>query len=200
MKALPAFRPVGDGDQPPGQDDRAHRQADAGGPVGDGGQHGDWPAIDGQMGRKRARLAAGRCGLSAIKALSERRNRDRAEFRGGHAFQSTARSRDCAAIALSRGLRQILALRGQMRESTASTDLTLPAMPVAGRGRLRPLGMAILSLMFLSVAFWNGFPLIFYDTGAYLLEGLGQSSWSSARRSMPNCCSWPAALSACGRS
>jgi hypothetical protein len=35
------------------------------------------------------------------------------------------------------------------------------------------LGMAILSLMFLSVAIWNGFPLIFYDTGAYVLEGLG---------------------------
>jgi len=33
--------------------------------------------------------------------------------------------------------------------------------------------MAILSLMFLSVAMWNGFPLIFYDTGAYILEGLG---------------------------
>ena len=35
------------------------------------------------------------------------------------------------------------------------------------------LAVAILSLMFLSVAFWNGFPLIFYDTGAYVLEGLG---------------------------
>jgi len=35
------------------------------------------------------------------------------------------------------------------------------------------LGMTILSLMFLSVAIWNGFPLIFYDTGAYVLEGLG---------------------------
>jgi hypothetical protein len=35
------------------------------------------------------------------------------------------------------------------------------------------LGMGILSLMFLSVAVWNGFPLIFYDTGAYVLEGLG---------------------------
>ncbi|HKB95490.1 MAG TPA: hypothetical protein VKB94_01500, partial [Rhizomicrobium sp.] len=33
--------------------------------------------------------------------------------------------------------------------------------------------MGILSLMFLSVAVWNGFPLIFYDTGAYVLEGLG---------------------------
>jgi hypothetical protein len=26
----------------------------------------------------------------------------------------------------------------------------------------------------LAVAFWNGFPIIFYDTGAYLLEGLGR--------------------------
>jgi hypothetical protein len=33
--------------------------------------------------------------------------------------------------------------------------------------------MAILTLLFLSVAAWNGFPLIFYDTGAYVLEGLG---------------------------
>jgi hypothetical protein len=34
-------------------------------------------------------------------------------------------------------------------------------------------GVAILGLMFLAIAFWNGFPLIFYDTGAYVLEGLG---------------------------
>ena len=27
--------------------------------------------------------------------------------------------------------------------------------------------------MLLSVALWNRFPLIFYDTGAYVLEGLG---------------------------
>src|SRR5690348_4588988 len=26
----------------------------------------------------------------------------------------------------------------------------------------------------LSVALWNGFPLIFYDTGAYILQGLGR--------------------------
>ncbi|HWU55685.1 MAG TPA: hypothetical protein VN175_09300, partial [Rhizomicrobium sp.] len=51
--------------------------------------------------------------------------------------------------------------------------LNLLVMPV--RGRLASaLGMAILSLMFLSVAIWNGFPLIFYDTGAYVLEGLGR--------------------------
>lgn len=36
--------------------------------------------------------------------------------------------------------------------------------------------LAILALIPLSlgVAFWNGFPIIFYDTGAYLLEGLGR--------------------------
>ena len=31
----------------------------------------------------------------------------------------------------------------------------------------------MLAAMFLGVALWNGFPLIFYDTGAYVLEGLG---------------------------
>ena len=45
-------------------------------------------------------------------------------------------------------------------------------MPV--RGRLATaLGLGVLSLMFLAPAIWNGFPLIFYDTGAYVLEGLG---------------------------
>src|SRR5258708_33326434 len=48
----------------------------------------------------------------------------------------------------------------------------LPALPVRGTSACA-LAMAILSLMFLSVAIWNGFPLIFYDTGAYVLEGLG---------------------------
>lgn len=41
----------------------------------------------------------------------------------------------------------------------------------------QPLGEAIALLILcpilLSVAIWNGFPLIFYDTGAYVLEGLG---------------------------
>ena len=36
--------------------------------------------------------------------------------------------------------------------------------------------MAVLALipLTLGVALWNGFPIIFYDTGAYLLEGLGR--------------------------
>jgi hypothetical protein len=60
-----------------------------------------------------------------------------------------------------------------MRESILNTRAwDIPAMPVRGAAAAAS-GMAILSLMFLSVAVWNGFPLIFYDTGAYVLEGLG---------------------------
>ncbi len=60
-----------------------------------------------------------------------------------------------------------------MRDSTATMNiLNLPGSPVRGVP-VCLLAMALLSLMFLSVAIWNGFPLIFYDTGAYVLEGLG---------------------------
>ena len=45
-------------------------------------------------------------------------------------------------------------------------------MPVRGTAACL-LGMVILSLIFLSAAVWNGFPLVFYDTGAYVQEGLG---------------------------
>src|SRR5437868_502886 len=63
--------------------------------------------------------------------------------------------------------------QGDMRESGISAHMRdLAARPVQGAA-VCALGMAILSLMFLSVAVWNGFPLIFYDTGAYVLEGLG---------------------------
>lgn len=34
------------------------------------------------------------------------------------------------------------------------------------------LGLAFLTLLFLAVALWNRFPLVFYDTGGYLAEGL----------------------------
>jgi hypothetical protein len=58
-----------------------------------------------------------------------------------------------------------------MRESMLKTR-SLLATPVQGTAACAA-GMAILSLTFLSAAIWNGFPLIFYDTGAYMLEGLG---------------------------
>ncbi len=34
------------------------------------------------------------------------------------------------------------------------------------------LGLAVLTLLFLAIAIWNRFPLVFYDTGGYLAEGL----------------------------
>ena len=33
-------------------------------------------------------------------------------------------------------------------------------------------GLLLLTALFLAVALWNGFPLVFYDTGGYLAEGL----------------------------
>lgn len=60
-----------------------------------------------------------------------------------------------------------------MRESPIHTKAwNLPARPVRGVAN-SALAMAILTPMFLSAAFWNGFPLIFYDTSGYVLEGLG---------------------------
>ena len=40
------------------------------------------------------------------------------------------------------------------------------------RGPEFALGLLLLTALFLSVALWNGFPLVFYDTGGYLAEGL----------------------------
>ena len=34
------------------------------------------------------------------------------------------------------------------------------------------LGILVLTALFLGVAIWNGFPLVFYDTGGYLAEGI----------------------------
>jgi hypothetical protein len=60
-----------------------------------------------------------------------------------------------------------------MRESSIHAKAwNLLAQPVRGTIRCA-LAVTVLSLMFLLVAMWNGFPLIFYDTSAYVLEGLG---------------------------
>ena len=57
------------------------------------------------------------------------------------------------------------------------SDVTVPVFslaiePVARERGTFMAGVAILAVMFLGVAFWNGFPLMFYDTGAYLAEGI----------------------------
>ena len=44
--------------------------------------------------------------------------------------------------------------------------------PVPVHGREFALGLLFLTVLFLGVALWNGFPLVFYDTGGYLAEGL----------------------------
>src|SRR5260221_1668289 len=94
-----------------------------------------------------------------------------AEFRG--ALPPVNRTFVLSAIALKRGLRQILARRGQMRESLILTRVwNLSAQPVRGVYTCA-LAVAGFRLMFLSAAVWNGFFLIFFDTGAYVLEGLG---------------------------
>jgi len=60
-----------------------------------------------------------------------------------------------------------------MRESPLNRFwTTLWRSPLAGLGPCA-LAVAVLGTFFLVPAFWNGFPLIFYDTGAYVLEGLG---------------------------
>jgi hypothetical protein len=40
------------------------------------------------------------------------------------------------------------------------------------RGIELGLGVGVLTVLFLAIALWNGFPLVFYDTGGYLAEGL----------------------------
>jgi hypothetical protein len=50
--------------------------------------------------------------------------------------------------------------------------LTLPAAPIS-EPFTEIAGTLLLTAGLLSVAAWNGFPIIFYDTGAYMLQGLG---------------------------
>ncbi|MEI9993680.1 MAG: hypothetical protein WDM91_03710 [Rhizomicrobium sp.] len=51
--------------------------------------------------------------------------------------------------------------------------LVLPAAPIS-QPRNEALAIALLALGLLSVAVWNGFPIIFYDTGAYMLQGFAR--------------------------
>ena len=58
------------------------------------------------------------------------------------------------------------------------SDASIPALfaratPVSAReSRFMLAGVLMLAAIFLGIAAWNGFPLMFYDTGAYLAEGL----------------------------
>jgi hypothetical protein len=56
--------------------------------------------------------------------------------------------------------------------SDASTPAYSPGQQGARRSHFILAGTAILAVLFLGVAYWNGFPLMYYDSGAYLEEGL----------------------------
>ena len=60
-------------------------------------------------------------------------------------------------------------MRGLTRESVFRALRTPLADP-----RAEVIAGVLMIPMLLSVAIWNGFPLIFYDTGAYILQGLGR--------------------------
>ncbi|MBL6936333.1 MAG: hypothetical protein ISS15_13235 [Alphaproteobacteria bacterium] len=63
------------------------------------------------------------------------------------------------------------------RTATGTTALRTPRLVMPAAPIARPfneiVGVVLLIPILLSVAAWNGFPIIFYDTGAYMLQGLG---------------------------
>src|SRR5882757_7417905 len=123
----------------------------------------------GESGRA---LAIGLCGLSAIKVPLNGRLFRPGRSLGAHRPQSTALCTRPLSLWNAACGKFSRARRG-MRESLISGSAwNLPARPVRGVATCA-LAVAVLSLMLLSVAIWNRFPLIFYDTGGYVLEGLG---------------------------
>lgn len=54
----------------------------------------------------------------------------------------------------------------------AAVKLRLPAVPLS-KLTAELAAIALLCPMLLYAALWNGFPFVFFDTGAYVLEGLG---------------------------
>lgn len=72
-----------------------------------------------------------------------------------------------------------------MTKSDAMIEAAYTAPPPFGRAassvlnttvsdlRAELAGIVLLVPILLSIALWNGFPIIYYDTGAYMLEGLG---------------------------
>ncbi|HEY2033770.1 MAG TPA: hypothetical protein VGH02_08800 [Rhizomicrobium sp.] len=61
-------------------------------------------------------------------------------------------------------------MRGELTQESVLRALRLPiADPL-----MEAFAIVLLVPLFLSVAIWNGFPIIYYDTGAYILQGLGR--------------------------
>ena len=57
--------------------------------------------------------------------------------------------------------------------SDSATARSVRQSPSLSRPLWEWLAIAALCPLLLAVALWNGFPIIYYDTGAYVLEGLG---------------------------
>jgi hypothetical protein len=56
--------------------------------------------------------------------------------------------------------------------SISPADLPARSAAPPGAARKAFAGIAAVTAMLIGVAIWNGFPLVFYDTGAYLAQGL----------------------------
>ncbi len=56
--------------------------------------------------------------------------------------------------------------------SVRPAELLATPLAQSAAARKALAGIALVTAMFLGIAVWNGFPLVFYDTGAYLIEGL----------------------------
>jgi hypothetical protein len=60
---------------------------------------------------------------------------------------------------------------GALWARAVRTGLRLPAAPLR-EPHLEGLAVLLLCPILLAAALWNGFPIIFYDTGAYMLQGM----------------------------
>jgi hypothetical protein len=92
----------------------------------------------------------------------------RAEFRGEVPLVNRAKCRFSTAFLQSHG-KALCGIVGRMGQ----TGILVAAFARRKmRGTELILGLALLTILFLAIAIWNGFPLVFYDTGGYLAEGL----------------------------
>ena len=123
----------------------------------------------GERGRSRAAWV---CGFSAMKAFRKMRNEPGRSL--GSAPRPVNRASRQASYRISAAAcGKFNALAWGTCANQRSRHSGTAGHAGGGASGRAPPGVAILAVMFLGVAFWNGFPLIFYDTGAYVLEGLG---------------------------
>ena len=64
-------------------------------------------------------------------------------------------------------------MKQTMTEPAPSNSFQRVARLRLGTGNGEWIAIVCLAPLLLVIAFWNGFPIIYYDTGAYIFEGLG---------------------------